>query len=356
MNMNVDYIIIGQGICGTWLSYYLMKEGKTVLVIDDNVPDSSSKVASGIINPVTGRRVVATWMIDDLLPYVLEAYSEFGILLNEEVILQKNIIAFPGAMDMKEAYDKRIMDENSFIKPIFLEKENELKNIFNFMYGCFEINPGYLINLHYLLSKWRKQLEINNALLEENFDESNLIVKENLIHYKYITAQKIIYCNGTEAYKSPFWQKMPATFVKGQALIVELNNLPTDKIYKIGAVTITPWYNDLWWIGSSYENEFYDAKPTEIFKKQKLKEMEMFLKIDIKFIDHISSIRPASVERRPFAGIHPKYPNIGLLNGMGTKGCSLAPWFANQFANHLVSKNEIDPLADLKRFTGLLSR
>ena len=31
----VDYIIVGQGICGTWLSYYLNKSGYSILVIDD---------------------------------------------------------------------------------------------------------------------------------------------------------------------------------------------------------------------------------------------------------------------------------------------------------------------------------
>ena len=54
--MEVDYLIVGQGICGTMLSWYLLKEGKTFLVIDDNNENSSSKIAAGIINPVTGRR------------------------------------------------------------------------------------------------------------------------------------------------------------------------------------------------------------------------------------------------------------------------------------------------------------
>ena len=43
--MTVDYIIVGQGICGTFLSWNLLKKGKSVLVIDDEAnPYSSSKV------------------------------------------------------------------------------------------------------------------------------------------------------------------------------------------------------------------------------------------------------------------------------------------------------------------------
>ena len=56
--MNVDYLIIGQGISGTWLSYYLLKEDKSFVVIDNGFKDSPSRMAAGIINPVTGRRHV----------------------------------------------------------------------------------------------------------------------------------------------------------------------------------------------------------------------------------------------------------------------------------------------------------
>ncbi|MGZ5190825.1 MAG: FAD-dependent monooxygenase, partial [Flavisolibacter sp.] len=58
--MQVDYLIIGQGICGTMLSWFLHKEGKTCIVIDDDNQNSSSKIAAGIINPVTGRRYAYT--------------------------------------------------------------------------------------------------------------------------------------------------------------------------------------------------------------------------------------------------------------------------------------------------------
>ena len=67
--MQVDFLIVGQGICGTMLSWYLHKEGKTFLVIDEEKPNSSSRVAAGVINPVTGRRYAYSWMIEDLIPF-----------------------------------------------------------------------------------------------------------------------------------------------------------------------------------------------------------------------------------------------------------------------------------------------
>jgi len=83
--MTVDYVVVGQGICGTFLSYNLLQQGKTVLVIDQSDSFSATKVASGVINPVTGRRIVRTWMIEEVLPFAEAAYrqleNEFGTAL-----------------------------------------------------------------------------------------------------------------------------------------------------------------------------------------------------------------------------------------------------------------------------------
>jgi glycine/D-amino acid oxidase-like deaminating enzyme len=73
-------------------------------------------------------------------------------------------------------------------------------------------------------------------------------------------------------------------------------------------------------------------------------------------MEHKASIRPATLERRPFVGLHPHQENAGILNGMGTKGCSLAPFFASQLVDHLLRKKGIMPEADIKRFSKILSR
>ena len=71
--MEIDYLIVGQGISGTMLSWFLHKEGKSFAVIDDGNEHSASKTAAGIINPITGRRYVTTWMIDEVMPFAVLA-------------------------------------------------------------------------------------------------------------------------------------------------------------------------------------------------------------------------------------------------------------------------------------------
>ena len=111
-----------------------------------------------------------------------------------------------------------------------------------------------------------------------------------------------------------------------------------------------------WWIGSSYAWDFDDPEPTIAFRNKTESLLKEWLKLPFTIIDHLAGIRPATLERRPFAGLHPLYPNVGILNGMGTKGCSLAPFFAKQFADHLCFGQTISPEASINRFGRILKK
>ena len=143
MDKTYDYIIIGQGISGTFLSWYLSNAGKSVLVIDQAQPFTASKVASGVINPVTGRRIVRTWMIETLLPFALEAYTKFGNELSMPVISKKNILDFHPTPQMMLAFKDRLPVESEYLQVPINEKSYE--QYFNYDFGIGEINPCYLL-------------------------------------------------------------------------------------------------------------------------------------------------------------------------------------------------------------------
>ncbi|HWB65164.1 MAG TPA: FAD-dependent oxidoreductase, partial [Chitinophagales bacterium] len=67
-----DFIIVGQGIAGSMLSWFLLRAGQKVLVIDKYNPSSASNIAAGISNPITGRRFVKTWLADEILPFAAQ--------------------------------------------------------------------------------------------------------------------------------------------------------------------------------------------------------------------------------------------------------------------------------------------
>jgi glycine/D-amino acid oxidase-like deaminating enzyme len=49
-------------------------------------------------------------------------------------------------------------------------------------------------------------------------------------------------------------------------------------------------------------------------------------------------------------GLHPEHPTLGIFNGLGTKGTSLAPAMAAQFVAHLLEDKPLWQEIDIKRF------
>src|SRR6185369_14060401 len=92
MEKSFDYIIVGHGIAGTLLTYFLQKRGANVLVIDKFNPSSSSNISAGISHPITGRRKVKTWMADTLIPFAEEFYAMLESEYGEQFYHHQNIL------------------------------------------------------------------------------------------------------------------------------------------------------------------------------------------------------------------------------------------------------------------------
>jgi hypothetical protein len=100
---------------------------KKFIVYDEAKPFTASKVASGVINPVTGRRIVKTWMIDDVMPFTVNAYQTLEKELNVSLIQQANILDFHPTTQMQLAFDERLPQETDYLKK--LNKQNNGNNI-----------------------------------------------------------------------------------------------------------------------------------------------------------------------------------------------------------------------------------
>src|SRR6185436_13422159 len=70
----LDAIILGHGLAGATLAWHLRWRGWRVLVVDRDEAVTSSKVAAGIVTPVSGRRVARSWRVDEFLPVAGEFY------------------------------------------------------------------------------------------------------------------------------------------------------------------------------------------------------------------------------------------------------------------------------------------
>lgn len=324
------------------------------MIIDNNNENASSKIAAGIINPVTGRRYAYAWMIDDIMPFAVQTYEEIENYLDTKLVFQKSIIDFFPSPQMLNAFIDRLTENDTYLHSY--PDQNHFNRFFNYDFGCGQIRPAYMVHIQVLLSSWREKLIAWKSIQSEKFDTKELKIEKGFITYQNITAEKIIFCDGVDGVSNPWFHLLPYAPNKGEALIIECNELTNEHIFKKGLMLAPLSEKNLYWIGSNYQWEFENDQPSEPFYKHATHVLNGWLKKPYKVLAHKAAVRPATLERRPFVGFHPQFQNIGILNGMGTKGTTLAPFFAHQLVQHLVHNFPIAAEADVRRFTRILSK
>jgi glycine/D-amino acid oxidase-like deaminating enzyme len=346
----LKYLIVGQGLVGTWMSYHMEAAGLEYKIVHDPAIPSATSVASGVINPVTGRRIVQTWMIDTILPFAVNAYQQMAEKLAIEIIQTAPVLLIHPSQQMKESFEYRLTHDNEYL---FEQDQKKWDAFFKIPFGTGGISDCYWMDLNKMTEHWNLYLAQQNKCIEAHFDYKEMRILKEGVQWKNIIADTILFCDGVGTLQNPYFNNLPFAPNKGEALIIKVTGLPNQHIYK-NNVSIVPWEDDLFWVGSSYEWSFENNLPTQEFKEKMIKSLDQILQLPYTIVDHITGIRPANTQRRPFVGKHPLYPSLAICNGMGTKGCSLAPYFTKQLLDHLELGAPIEPEANVQRFASIL--
>jgi len=346
--MKIDYLIVGQGIAGTVLSYELRKAGCRVQVIENNKRKGSSKVAAGIFNPITGRKLVKTWYGDTLFPALHTFYPEF-----EEFLATK----FFHPKDVYVPFDSQEKQNNWMVQAADPAYESYINGFKNDLYsdaihapfgGMCITKSGY-VAIPEMLETYRKHLLKNDLLIEQEFDYESVKLLENSIQWRHIEAAKLIFCDGVEsAFNNPFFKWLAFKPVKGELLKVKFEHTEFKHIINRGC-WILPQKDGTCKVGATYDNHDLSENITENARVKLLEKLEMLSPVKYKVLEQLTGIRPATYDRRPFIGLHPLYKNIAIFNGLGAKGISLAPYFAKHFSQVLLNGETLMGLVDINR-------
>jgi glycine/D-amino acid oxidase-like deaminating enzyme len=338
--MNIDFLIIGQGIAGTILSYTLMEAGCSVMVIDEYKANSASRVAAGVINPVSGRRFTISWEYDTIYPVAVNTYRKLEALLNLPVFKERDIWNVLPSEQLRDAF----MERTSGLAYMHVPEKDIYKEYLHQPFGAAVIKGGTVL-LHQLLPAWRTYLKEHNAFREECFDVHALEGNQ----YKDITAGHVIFCEGAAIVNNPWFSNIPFLLNKGEVLKVRIPGFDTEDIVK-RSITLVPQEKETYWVGSTFAWDYKDELPTPDKRAYLETGLQQLLKVPYEIIDQQAGVRPSGTDRRPMMGLHPDHPHVGIFNGLGTKGSSLAPAMAAQFTAYLLRNEPLWPETDIKRF------
>lgn len=326
--MTVDLLIIGQGLCGTFLSLEAQKAGYSFHVVDALRPSSASRVSAGVLNPITGKRFVRTWMADTLLPYAEKAYRFAGETWGVDCIREIPIVHF-----FKDEEERDLFENRRALGPA--HTTGPWASSFHHPHGYGIIQPAYVTDVPGLLRAARLDLAARNLLEEGVVQDEDLIVQPDHVTWKNVQARYAVFCDGVSTAARIWFTRWPFAVGKGEALVVDVPGLSPDAVYKHESLTLVPRPTGDFWAGASHEWTFDHDLPTDAFRSKTEAHLKKWLRIHFRTLSHVASVRPCTQDRKPMVGVHPHYPTLAILGGMGTKGGGMAPYFARELVARL---------------------
>ena len=344
----IDFIIVGQGLAGSILALELLKQNKTVLVIDNVAMSQCSRAAAGIYNPIVFKRLTQSWMADKIMPAMFDFFEEAEKLFNTKLIHQTKIARVITSEQEEIAWKKKSINELSeFIDGKIYPSENEY-SFLNNNYG-FVTEAGF-VDISSFLEHTRKHLEQCNAFLDVTFKFEDIVVSENETQYRNYTCDKLIFCEGHLATQNPFFKEVKFKPAKGEVLTIYSEELKTTSIINKDFFILPLPEKHHFKIGATYNWLDFTDNTTEEAKQTLVEKIDSVIPFPYKIINQQAGVRPSIIDRRPVMGFHFTYKNVGIFNGFGTKSVMLAPYFAKHFCNFIFLNQELFLDVDVKRF------
>ncbi len=356
MNRVVDFVIVGQGLAGTTLAWQLRRRGFSVLVIDREGSGSASRIAAGLITPVTGKRLAKSWRWEELYPAAVAFYRALEADTGEAFFHQRPALRLFANDAEREEFHRRaggmlagLVRVAEDIPAAFAAPIGEIAG--------FEMPSAARLDVPRYLDASRDHFRRHDAYLCEEVEprDVELLADSVRLPRLEVEARSLVFCRGFSSGSDPWFGSIRFNAPKGEILTLRIPGLTEERVIHRG-IWLAPVgmtreaASGFYRCGSTYTWDDLNCEPTAAGRAEIESRLREFLRLPFEVIDHRAAVRPVIDAGFPVLGRHPEFPQLAYFNGLGSKGSLLAPFFAEQLAACLAGERDPDPEVDVRRF------
>jgi len=323
----VDVIVVGQGLAGTALAWQLLRRGRSVLVVDREPPVTSSRIAAGLVTPITGKRLAISRQFDELLPVATAFYRDIEARLGVSFFHALPCVRlFAYEIELKQ-YAKGAAEFAGLV----CEPDPPLNpDWFDAPRDGFQMPTAARLDAATYLNASRDHFAERGCYRCASVDAvSDIAVSASGVTLLPldVSASRLVFCQGFDGAANPYFPDVTFDAAKGEILTLRIPDLAETRVVNRG-VWLAPDGEELFRAGATYSWDPLDCEPTTAGREEILTRLRTFLKLPVEVVGHAAAVRPIIGDRYPVVLWSAEFPRLGFFNGLGSKGALLAPHFA----------------------------
>ncbi len=338
--MLYDFVIIGAGIAGSSIAYFL--RDKNILIVDkEGISQKASNAAGAFLFPKVGFNTRYTKFVNDALLYSFKFYKKVGININKS-----GVLILPR--------DNNDIEKFKEYEKTFTLKYKKIDDGFYFEDGGFvdsiETCKTLLKNIEF------KKLNITSIKKDDIFILNDVIKTKNII----------LATGWEEIIDIPYIKIRP---VWGQRIEIKTDIKPQYNYHK--NCSISKNINGIVKIGATHERRWSEKNPDEENNLILLQKANEIMQIDGEIYSMKAGMRAGSIDYFPIIGeiidtdkTLERYPQIQkgrypkevfykkgiyIINGGGGRGFSNYIYSAQILSEYILKGKEIPEYLDTKR-------
>ena len=345
-------IICGQGLAGTLLAWELVKRGVPVLVMDEGALVTSSKIAAGLVTPITGKRLSVSPGTGTFLAEAQECYAASAQLLGRRHFHHLHQVRlFRNAEESCHLAQKTRLPEFAAHLGPGQQKDGPLVDpaLFHGDGTGFEMTTGGWLDTRGWLADSAAWLAERGMLRTMALDPGAVVPEgEGVLLPDGTRASAIVFCEGHQARRNPWFPWVKWKCAKGEVLTVRVPELAAEqRIINWGGWLLPIDNKGTFRTGSTYEWNTLDVIPTPQGRAVLEGRLRALLRVPWEVTGHDAAVRPVIHESQARMGRHPVHPALVFFNGLGSKGVLHGPRYARLLAEHLVHGSPLPPEVDV---------
>ena len=322
----LPWTIAGQGLAGTCLAWALWQRGESFMLVDRGA-GGSSRVAAGMVNPITGKNFEPSWRIAEFLPEALEFYAGVEKRIGRQVWYPFPVLRLAGsAKEWRKIVSK--LPSPDVVRWVTGEVPAP-----DGWVGAVELGGGGRLDT-------RAFLDGSRAFFQELgcYRRGEISLVEN--------CENVVWCEGAAGLMAGRYG--PHRCAKGEILTLRAAAWDERRI-RIGAGGwLVPQGGGVFKVGSTYEWDELDERPTAIGCARVEEIASRLGGGNFEVIGHEAGVRPILRRSEPLIG--PLDDGGWMFNALGSKGSLYAPGMAGRLARWLVDGTAPEPEVDFRVF------
>lgn len=308
-----DWLIAGQGLAGTCLAWRLWKRGAPFAIADDD-QGGSSRVAAGLVNPVTGKNFEPSHGLAEHLPEAVAFYQEIGRLTGCDPWHPLPVLRLAASEDEWRKIESKL--DRPDIRPWIAKARPDLPP--GPWAGGVELRGGGRLDTVAFL-------ETSRAF----FEKQGLFRRQRVVPP---AGQPTVWCEGAAGLLGNV--RGPHRCAKGEILTLSAPHWDESRILIGAGGWLVPIGGGRFKAGATYEWDKLDNSPTSAGREKVSRIAERLMGGDFEIIAHEAGIRPILRRSDPLLTKLP--PRDWLFNGLGSKGSLYAPGTARRLAEWML--------------------